>query len=920
MRWIEKKVIVALLAIATLGVQGQGIAEIIYEDGGLKVGGVKLTDSSLLKIYKPTVLFSFELNGNIISFSELEHDTNGNDIVFNYRNSIHGSIHKAFIDSFQTIRLSVIFENPGQDTLVLSNLIPFGVNKGNVYTFSAGENSRFVSYLARPAEKPISVFLPGEPGQTGYSSVTANKGFSVMAVVRKIKDEITPGDPRVSLAPGETVQFYIYFGIFEGAWQNGLISAFNDYSLFDMATDFRDNQENNPVRGSYISVVQYPWNNEFYDGSENKYTIYKFLEKGKTILGGYDIYGLDPGWRRIGLDDRSWWDLYNDLPWGIEKIKELSDYAAHNHTSFFITWHPQAYETGEAADKSFREMNNLMMGIKARGIIYDTYGASPDNDNNTLERLSSEVPVYYNKMPLPSKLQMIKAARLNETVELKPLLNLGKLMNPSFPLFNSSRPGRGHMHRDIALSFFNGHGTELNMLMPGRFEFLENELYFLGKTSRILRENSDVFTSSLFPLVKTNNAQVHVNRWISDNKEIYTILNLAPGGANGPLFSVSHKSNHHYVDLWNHEEIQPLMIDKKVYLPATCDAFNKKLVSTTGEGSVGCIGVFPELISLTSTRDSLFIDIPDGNTLEIWKTEPLYKLEPLFINNKSTAYHFKDILPSGGKIILRLLKDGILMDERVYRQSPGTPVLINSPSQTSPTNKPPERMVEIPEGIFVFNVNSFSSAVDLPDNGKGEVLKMPRFFMDKFPVTNEQFFQFLLETRYKPKDPVNFLKHWENGMYPDGQGNYPVVWISIEDAKAYATWAGKRLPTEVEWQYAAQGTTSNRWPWGEEFHATKCNNGFGQPTPVDAFPKGESVFGVADLVGNIWQLTSNIYDNGTNRFVMIRGGSFYKVNDKKNYLVTGGPRAVDEREIMLLVSPGFNRSPSVGFRCVQDAE
>ena len=67
---------------------------------------------------------------------------------------------------------------------------------------------------------------------------------------------------------------------------------------------------------------------------------------------------------------------------------------------------------------------------------------------------------------------------------------------------------------------------------------------------------------------------------------------------------------------------------------------------------------------------------------------------------------------------------------------------------------------------------------------------------------------------------MNFLRDWKNGNYPEGWDNKPVTWVSLEDARAYATWAGKRLPHEWEWQYAAQGTDGRLYPWGNEWNAS----------------------------------------------------------------------------------------------------
>jgi len=172
---------------------------------------------------------------------------------------------------------------------------------------------------------------------------------------------------------------------------------------------------------------------------------------------------------------------------------------------------------------------------------------------------------------------------------------------------------------------------------------------------------------------------------------------------------------------------------------------------------------------------------------------------------------------------------------------------------------------------------------------------------------------------YVPSDTTRYLRNWVKGIYRQGQDKYPVVYLSLEDMKAYAAWAGKRLPTQAEWQLAAQGTDKRLWPWGNEFHGTYCNNAFGRPTPVDAFLKGQSQFGAMDFVGNIWQMTNDLYFNGNNYFSVIRGGSYYNP-DSSWWYIKGGPQSLDRTQIMLLVSPGYDRSSTVGFRCVKDID
>jgi iron(II)-dependent oxidoreductase len=93
-------------------------------------------------------------------------------------------------------------------------------------------------------------------------------------------------------------------------------------------------------------------------------------------------------------------------------------------------------------------------------------------------------------------------------------------------------------------------------------------------------------------------------------------------------------------------------------------------------------------------------------------------------------------------------------------------------------------------------------------------LHIASFWIDRYPVTNAQFKKFLDATHYHPKDDLNFLRDWSNRNIAAGWDSKPVTWVSLEDARAYAAWAGKRLPHEWEWQYAGQGTDGRLYPWG----------------------------------------------------------------------------------------------------------
>ena len=188
---------------------------------------------------------------------------------------------------------------------------------------------------------------------------------------------------------------------------------------------------------------------------------------------------------------------------------------------------------------------------------------------------------------------------------------------------------------------------------------------------------------------------------------------------------------------------------------------------------------------------------------------------------------------------------------------------------------------------------------------------------DITPVTNKAFYEFIRATNYSPEVQYNFLRHWKDSKIPAGKENHPVVWVDISDARAFCQWAGKRLPTEEEWQFIAQGYEGNVYPWGKEMNEQNCNANGKDTTEVSAFPNGKSPFGCLDMCGNTWELTESEYADDHNRFCMLKGGSYYKATGSIWY-TQGGPQPSTNSVKMLLLYPGLDRSATIGFRCVQD--
>ena len=216
------------------------------------------------------------------------------------------------------------------------------------------------------------------------------------------------------------------------------------------------------------------------------------------------------------------------------------------------------------------------------------------------------------------------------------------------------------------------------------------------------------------------------------------------------------------------------------------------------------------------------------------------------------------------------------------------------------------------------------------------------FYMDKYPVTNAQYKEFLVANPQwsNPRSVTKFisatyhdgyyLSHWNKNNYPEGKADHPIVYISWYTAMAYAQWVGKRLPTEAEWEKAARGgLTDQKYPWGNSIDTGKanCDKNVGSTTPIGNYPANG--YDLYNMVGNVWEWCLDEWDEGfyefspttnpfsgrsigsmidnytySNELHVLRGGSWY--NTVQNVRVAKRSGA----------SPTYANS-SIGFRCVK---
>ena len=218
-------------------------------------------------------------------------------------------------------------------------------------------------------------------------------------------------------------------------------------------------------------------------------------------------------------------------------------------------------------------------------------------------------------------------------------------------------------------------------------------------------------------------------------------------------------------------------------------------------------------------------------------------------------------------------------------------------------------MVLVPAGAFRMGSDDFK--VEQPIHE----LNLPAYYIDKYEVTNALYDQFVKATGYKANG--DWQKYAGAGLE-----NHPVQSLTYFDCTAYAKWAGKRLPTEAEWEKAARSSKELRYPWGPAFQPKKCNSieeDRKATTVVGFYPEDVSPYGVFDMAGNVTELTASPFnpyplDKTVDQSVlpldrrdrvMLRGGS-YMTESKGCRLTQRG------------TTKPFSMIYWVGFRCVMD--
>jgi formylglycine-generating enzyme required for sulfatase activity len=617
----------------------------------------------------------------------------------------------------------------------------------------------------------------------------------------------------------------------------------------------------------------------FYDPIADKYTVDRYLDDLEKRYGGIDSVLIWHTYPNIGIDNRNQYDLLHDMPGGVEGLKQMiNDFHRRGVRVLFpvMLWDQGTRDVGipnwEATAKAMAE-------IGADGINGDTLDGVPRAFRVASDRTGHPIALEPEGGPADEALQWNNLTWGYWKYPFVPMISRYKWLEPRH-MVNVCDRWNHDKTDNLQYAFFNGVGYESWENIWGIWnQITPRDAEALRRVSKIERVFAALLVSPGWePHTPTLRYGVFASKFPGQEQTLWTMVNRNEYDVAGRQIAVAYKSGMHFYDLWHGEELEPEVSDSTATLSFEVEAHG-----------FGAVLATPRAPASSDTQKLL------SDMRELARTR------------LATLSHEWKVLPQ------QLVE--IASTQRAPAASAG--------------------MVRIPEADFAFHAvgimieggNDVGVDVqypweDAPRRYHLHKMHIKSFYIDKYPVTNAEFKKFMEATRYHPHDVHNFLRDWKSGSYPDGWGNKPATWVSLEDARAYATWAGKRLPHEWEWQYAAQGTDGRTYPWGNEWDAAAVptpdqRREMLEPTNVDAYPKGASPFGVMDLVGNVWQWTDEFVDEHT-RAGILKGGSFYQPQGSLWYF----PQAcrLIEHGKYLLMAPSKDRSGTLGFRCVVDAE
>lgn len=569
------------------------------------------------------------------------------------------------------------------------------------------------------------------------------------------------------------------------------------------------------------------WDERLYDFSTGRFTVDRYLDAAEAEFGGFDAVILWNAYPVLGIDARNHFAFFKDIP----ELPEVVAAFQRRGVKVCFTYYP--WETGSAPE-AIDSVTALVEKCRFDVVFLDSSKEASSRLRAALDAIDPSIPIECeSRVPLAQIAdQTMSWAQWFADSPIPGVLR-AKWFERRHELHHIRRWNRSHLD-ELHSAWLNGTGILVWQIVFGVWVgWSERDRAILSHMRRLYAEHPDHFVSeSWTPLADHpgENIEIYASRWETDAGRLWTLVNRG-GDHTGPLLLIEPSASETgpWLDLVSAQTLDAtLRPDGRLALSGSLPS-----------GAIACIVNRHEAPVLTGPDiASASPDFP-ARTAE--------RIPAPFVPRAAAPDGMVSLdIPDGELTVTYRLRETGLYGETPYIE------------EWKPL---PPRLHQ----IATMRRLLFAHRIAIAQN----------------EVTNADYAAFLAATGYTPIRLERFLVHWQAGSPIPGTESAPVTHVDLDDARAYAAWAGLRLPTEDEWQIAAQhGLLSRAEPL-------------------------------------IWNLTESEHRDGRSRFSIIKGGCA-PLPEVSDWYVESGPLPPERSVKLLTMGAGLVRSPSMGFRCAMD--
>ena len=613
---------------------------------------------------------------------------------------------------------------------------------------------------------------------------------------------------------------------------------------------------------NFVMGFIFIWDSKFYDAEKGEYLVDEYCNTMQREFGGIQSVVLWHSYPNIGIDKKNQFEMLRAMPGGIEGVKQVVNDFHENGIKVFITYNPWDLDTHRPENHDFVELANAVVETGADGIFLDTWKCSKgvislfeveNSIRDEVEKRGKTVAFVTEILPEIKDLIGTDALTSSWGQEIHPFnytdLSHYKWLMPQHKQYYIKRMEK-ERKPILAHAWMNGQGVQLWENIFGTMNLWSaDHRKMLRKMNAIWKNYGYVYLDYDWkPFIPTGNKEIVASKWKMGNDIITNFVDTVKS-KNNLLIKVPNNTSKYY-DLWNGKLLKPFAKNGIYYVDITVNDFGCLLQTEEESEKIN------KLLALQMNETNTPLPEIDNYAQEFSLKKPL---DFHYNSNKNAEFNPKLLKLPGGK--------HTFTTKHIWREGKCYPNM---------DAKDNHDLVLSREDGSLRVTHTHTTILS-------EAFMMPRV------VTNRQFAMFMEATEYLPNYPENFLKHWNGSECPDEILDEPVVYVSLEDTRAFAEWAGMQLPTEWEWQLAAENY-ADQFVFNEVFE---------------------------------WN-ESERYD-GFNRSVSLRGGCRNWVTPSSWWYLpsapygekAGGAQKFNSHVKYFLMYPGIDRASTIGFRCIK---